>query len=233
MTAATRNGWARSSANIPPAAPTFSDTFGAVGSVDNEGFGLGYSSTWLFASGLYFDSLSMAQWQDVDVATAGGDTGSTDALTLASSVEAGMHVDLGNGMVLTPQLQAVYQRQNIDSFTDTGGTTYTFDDNNSLVGRAGLGLGYASTSADGTHRTQTGLTASVLDQFMDGGDTVINGTTLGYGGFDTTSWMVAGNLSHTPVSTGFGLGLNASYRDSFKSEGEQAFAGDVSLSWRW
>jgi len=209
-----------------------SDQSGPVGSVNAEGFGLGYSSTWLFSNGFYVDSLSLAHWQDIDVATAGA-TGSTDALTLASSAELGMKINLGNSLSLVPQLQGVYQRVDIDSFTDSAGSTYAFSDNDSLVGRAGIGLNYDETSSDSSHRTEASLTGSVLEEFMDSGATVINGTSLGFSGIDTASWQIAGHLAFTPVSSGFGLGLNASYRDSFESEGESAFGGDVMLSWRW
>ncbi len=209
------------------------DGSGPVGSVDSAGYGVGYSSTWLFDSGFYADSLSMAQWQDIDVATAAGSTGATTSRTLASSIEAGMHFDLGNGVSLTPQVQGIYQRVDIEGFTDSASTTYAFADNNSLVGRAGLGLTYASTDASSSHRTQAGITASVLNQFMDGGATTINGTDLSLSGVDQASWMIAGNVNFTPVSTGFGVGLNASYRDAIGSDGESAFAGDVTASWRW
>jgi outer membrane autotransporter protein len=42
---------------------------------------------------------------------------------------------MGNGVSLVPQVQGVYQRIEIDGFTDTGGSTYAFSNNDSLVGR--------------------------------------------------------------------------------------------------
>jgi outer membrane autotransporter protein len=218
--------YSNSSANVADATAT-------IGKVKNEGYGLGYSSSWLFADGFYVDTLSLAQWQNIDVSTLAGTTGKTDALTLASSAEVGMYFDLGNKLSLNPQLQGVYQHSNIDDFTDSAGNTYGFSGTNSLVGRAGLGLAYDSTTADGAHHTKASLTASVLDEFMDGGNAIVNGTSLGFGGVGGASWQVAGHVSLTPISQGFGIGVNASYRDSFKHEGESALAGDLTLSLRW
>jgi outer membrane autotransporter protein len=209
-----------------------SDSGGGVGDIASKGYGGGAALTWMAGNGAYVDLLGQATKQELDVVTITGAEGSTDALVLAGSIEAGLSYGLGGGVSLVPQAQLVYQNIAIDGFTDSAAQTYEFDNTDSLEGRAGIGLAYSEVISTG-HRAGGDVTASIVHEFMGDAEAIINGNTLGYGGEAGTAADIAAGFSVMPASTGMNFGFRANYRVPFKDGQRESFAAQATLGWSW
>ncbi len=88
----------------------------------------------------YLDSVLQATWYD---ATMSGQRGlreaETDGWGLAASIEGGYPFDLGNGWLIEPQAQLVYQFLDLNDFND-GAADVRYSDQDSLAGRIGARL---------------------------------------------------------------------------------------------
>ncbi len=209
------------------------DNTGVVGGIDAQGYGAGASLTWLGSGGLYLDALASYTAHDLDVSTATGAAGSTDADTWAGSLEAGYRIGLGGSFSLVPQAQLVYQSSDIDSFTDSAGSTYGFSDSDSLEGRLGAALEYDHVNAATGSHARINVGASWIVELLDAGSAVINGNTLGFGGDGGSALLLTGGIAITPASRGLNVGSQMDYRKALKSDGRDAFTISATLGWNW
>ena len=106
-----------------------------------DAWSLGGYWTHFGPSDWYLDGVSRRTWYDAhDDRTAGGlRDGETDGWGLAASLEGGYPFDLGNGWLIEPQAQLVYQMINLNDFND-GAADVRYSDTNSLAGRIGARL---------------------------------------------------------------------------------------------
>ncbi len=205
---------------------------GPVGNLSTKGYGAGGSFTWLWSNGFYSDSTALVVAHNLDVNTTGGDSGGTDALTLATSSELGFRFDLGGGFNLVPQVQSVYQRLSIDGFTDSGGATYDFDSNESLEGRIGADLEFKSPSAT-DQEIKFNLGANFVHEFLDGGESILDGTTQQFGGSDGSSLMLAAGFSVTPLGDGMRFGVHGNYVTPLQNDGRESYGASATIGWVW
>ena len=205
---------------------------GPVGNLSTKGYGAGGSLTWLWSNGFYSDSTALVVAHDLDVRTTGGDSGGTDALTLATSSELGFRFDLGGGFNLVPQVQSVYQRLSIDGFTDSGGATYDFDGNESLEGRIGADLEFKSPSAT-DQEIKFNLGANFVHEFLDGGESILDGTAQQFGGSDGSSLMLAAGFSIMPLGDGMRFGVHGNYVMPLQNDGRESYGASASIGWVW
>ena len=88
-------------------------------------------------SNWYLDGVLQGTWYDMDMTAARGlRDGDTNGFGLAASLEGGYPFHLGNGWLLEPQAQLVYQALNIDDFND-GAADVSYSDTDSFAGRIG------------------------------------------------------------------------------------------------
>jgi outer membrane autotransporter protein len=89
----------------------------------------------------YVGAVVQATWYDMSMTGHRGlHDGDTQGWGFAISLEAGYPIPLGDGWVIEPETQFVYQGFDIDSFND-GAADIDFRDLNSAAGRLGLRLG--------------------------------------------------------------------------------------------
>lgn len=201
----------------------------AVGSADITSTGVGAGLTWLGDGGTYVDLLGIATWSDIDIATASGGTGGTDALTLAASIEAGHRIDLAHGFSITPQAQAIFQRVSIDDFTDSDGIASQFERSFPATGRLGFEVERAIdmdaailTASAGAHViATTGGSAATLDgasiSFDPAGEMV-----------ELTAGLTAADRSNT-----WKAGLSGSMRHGIGGDRQRSYGirGFASINW--
>ena len=88
----------------------------------------------------YLDGVLQATWYDATMSGRRGlREGETDGWGLAASIEGGYPFDLGNGWLIEPQAQLVYQFLDLDDFND-GAADVRYSDEDSLAGRIGARL---------------------------------------------------------------------------------------------
>ena len=109
----------------------------------------------------YLDGVLQGTWYDMDMTAARGlRDGDTNGFGLAASLEGGYPFHLGNGWLLGPQAQLVYQALNIDDFYD-GAADVSYSDTNWFrrqdwrAGGARLGRRWRSIEAQ-VHPVGTG-----------------------------------------------------------------------------
>ena len=91
-------------------------------------------------SGWYLDGVVQGTFYDATMTGGRGvRDGETDGWGLATSLEGGYPFDLGNGWLIEPQAQLVYQAINLNDFND-GAADIRYSDTDSLAGRIGARL---------------------------------------------------------------------------------------------
>lgn len=155
------------------------------GDISTDGYGLGGTLTWYGENGFYADGLAQATWYDSDLTTSAEGasalaTGS-HAFGYALSLESGQKLAIDNDWSVTPQGQLVYSSVDADNFIDGFGSAARFDRGESLQGRLGLNLDYASSwqNARGTtDRASLYGIANLYYEFRDGTRADLAGVSL-------------------------------------------------------
>lgn len=155
------------------------------GDISTDGYGLGGTLTWYGENGFYADGLAQATWYDSDLTTSAEGasalaTGS-HAFGYALSLESGQKLAIDDHWSVTPQGQLVYSSVDADSFIDGFGSGVRFDRGESLQGRLGLNLDYASSwqNAKGTiDRASLYGIANLYYEFRDGTRADLAGVSL-------------------------------------------------------
>lgn len=155
------------------------------GDISTDGYGLGGTLTWYGENGFYADGLAQATWYDSDLTTSAEGasalaTGS-HAFGYALSLESGQKLAIDNDLSVTPQGQLVYSSVDADNFIDGFGSAARFDRGESLQGRLGLNLDYASSwqNARGTtDRASLYGIANLYYEFRDGTRADLAGVSL-------------------------------------------------------
>lgn len=204
------------------------------GSTDGDAFGGGVSLTYTANNGLYLDGVATYTRYDLDITTAVGNNGNTDADGWAFSGEIGKHfTSTDNRFGITPQMQVLYQAISIDDFTTTNGTPVSISDADSLEGRVGATFEYMPET-DGGSKTRFYVEANLVQEFLDEPVTKIAGTPLSLAYEDTSyevgvgvQWGVKGKDSVT-------VWAEADYRTAVSSDdGPDTFAATAGLAYRF
>ncbi len=88
-------------------------------------------------SGWYVDGVVQGTWYASKANSGRVAELKTDGFGVAASLEGGYPIQLGNGFIIEPQAQLVYQSVSLDDASDTGGLV-RFDDAQSLSARIGV-----------------------------------------------------------------------------------------------
>ena len=194
------------------------------------------------ASGWYLDGVVQATWYDMEMtARRGLREGETDAFGVATSLEGGYPFDLGDGWLLEPQAQLVYQAINVNEFND-GAADVRFDDEDLLAGRIGAKLsrswaaGDENASSGGAPPREFTLwgRADVWHEFL--GDPVTEfSSAIGFIPFTTDlggSWGrlgIGGALELSESTTLYG---NINHEHAFDGDA-YAWDGKIGLKVKW
>ena len=99
----------------------------------------------------------------------GNKKGSMDNIVTALSGEFGWRFDLAKNFYVEPQVELAYTHVDADSLSLSDGSTYRFDDADSLMGRAGFALGLQCPENGNTAY----LRVSAVHEFL--GDAAVTG----------------------------------------------------------
>jgi outer membrane autotransporter protein len=109
------------------------------------------------ASGWYLDGVAQVTWNEAKATSVAGMGLSTSGAGLALSLEGGYPVQLGQGWLVEPQAQLIYQTVGLDAARDSAATV-RFTQVDSLAGRIGLRVA-GSWAADATEAKPRLITA--------------------------------------------------------------------------
>ncbi|MBA8820404.1 hypothetical protein BRY73_12135 [Ochrobactrum sp. P6BS-III] len=155
------------------------------GDISTDGYGLGGTLTWYGENGFYADALTQATWYDSDLTTSAEGaaalaTGSR-AFGYVVSLESGQQLSINDRWSATPQGQLVYSSVDADDFIDGFGSAVRLDRGESLQGRFGLNLDYASSWQNPkgtTDRANLYGIANLYYEFRDGTRADLAGVSL-------------------------------------------------------
>nr|WP_315596006.1 autotransporter outer membrane beta-barrel domain-containing protein [uncultured Cupriavidus sp.] len=140
------------------------------GSVDATGYGFGGTATWYGNNGSYVDARATVTWYDTDIRSstlsaklASGNRGSG----VATSVEAGHQLPLGDNWSITPQAQLAWSQVRFDAFTDQYGANVSRDNGNSLISRLGVSLDHETKWTAGNGKTRRSHVYGITNLYYD------------------------------------------------------------------
>ena len=207
----------------------------AAGDDSFTAFSVGGYWTRFGANNWYLDGVLQATWYNMEMtANRGLQPGETDGFGLAGSLEGGYPFDLGQGWLLEPQAQLVYQAINISDFND-GSADVRYSDTDSLAGRIGLRLsrGWAYDDDPARQMTIWGR-ADVWHEFL-GDPTTSFSSATGYIPFTAElggTWGKIGLGAAMQVSQATTLYGNVNYEASFDGDAS-AWEGKLGLKVKW
>lgn len=176
---------------------TKSDADYSRGEADMDAYSLAAYGLWMGDAGQFIDVVARLGTAKTDMTVDGNKKGSMDNIVTALSGEFGWRFDLAKSFYVEPQVELAYTHVDADSLSLSEGSTYRFDNANSLMGRAGFALGLQCPENGNTAY----LRVSAVHEFL--GDAAVtggNGAIYEIDGKDT--WVE------------YGLGANFNLTDS-------------------
>lgn len=176
---------------------TKSDADYSRGEADVDAYSLAAYGLWMGDAGQFVDVVARLGTAKTDMTVDGNKKGSMDNVVTALSGEFGWRFDFAKSFYVEPQVELAYTHVDADSLSLSDGSTYRFDDANSLMGRAGFALGLQCPENGNTAY----LRVSAVHEFL--GDAAVtggNGAIYEIDGKDT--WVE------------YGLGANFNLTDS-------------------
>lgn len=116
---------------------------GKAGTVDMDAYTVGGYWRHRYEQGFYTNAVIQGTWYSADAKTYDGYRYEPDGFGILGSLEGGYTLKVGNGIVIEPQAQVVYQQVSFDNVADSNdiykNTAYfQLDDGESLRGRLGV-----------------------------------------------------------------------------------------------
>ena len=167
------------------------------GEADMDAYSLAAYGLWMGDAGQFVDVVARLGTANTDMTVDGNKKGSMDNVVTALSGEFGWRFDFAKSFYVEPQVELAYTHVDADSLSLSDGSTYRFDDADSLMGRAGFALGLQCPENGNTAY----LRVSAVHEFL--GDAAVtggNGTVYEIDGKDT--WVE------------YGLGANFNITDT-------------------
>ena len=149
---------------------TKSDTDMKRGGAEMDAFGLAAYATKMYDNGAFVDVIGRIATADTDIVVDGDKKGSMDNLAVSLSAEAGWRLNMTERHYVEPQVEVTYTRVNNSDLTLSNGSTYGFDNVDSVIGRVGFAAGFTCPNDMG----DVYVRASVVREFM--GDATVRGS---------------------------------------------------------
>lgn len=196
---------------------TMSDVDYRRGEADMDVYSLAAYGLWMGENGQFADIVARLGTAKTDMTIDGNKKGSMDNIVTALSGEFGWRFDLSKSFYLEPQVELAYTHVDADDLSLSDGSTYRFDDADSLMGRAGFAFGMRCPENGNTAY----LRVSAVHEFL--GDNAVtggNGKVYEIDGKDT--WVE------------YGLGANFNLTDSTYvwADVERTSGGYLDEDWR-
>lgn len=196
---------------------TKSDADYKRGSADMDVYSLAAYGLWMNDNGQFVDVVARLGSAKTNMTVDGDKKGSMDNIVTALSGEFGWRFDLAKSVYIEPQVELAYTHVDADDLSLSNGSTYRFDNANSLMGRAGFALGLQCPENGNTAY----LRMSAVHEFL--GDNAVtggNGTVYEVDGKDT--WVE------------YGLGANFNLNDAtyLWADLERTTGGALDEDWR-
>ena len=187
------------------------------GEADMDAYSLAAYGLWMGDAGQFVDVVARLGTAKTDITVDGNKKGSMDNIVTALSGEFGWRFDFAKSFYVEPQVELAYTHVDADGLSLSDGSTYRFDDADSLMGRAGFALGLQCPENGNTAY----LRVSAVHEFL--GDTAVtggNGAVYEIDGKDT--WVE------------YGLGANFNITDSTYvwADVERTAGGVLDTDWR-
>ena len=196
---------------------TKSDADYKRGSADMDVYSLAAYGLWMNDNGQFVDVVARLGSAKTNMTVDGDKKGSMDNIVTALSGEFGWRFNLVKSVYIEPQVELAYTHVDADDLSLSNGSTYRFDNANSLMGRAGFALGLQCPENGNT----VYLRMSAVHEFL--GDNAVtggNGTVYEVDGKDT--WVE------------YGLGANFNLNDAtyLWADLERTTGGALDEDWR-
>ena len=194
------------------------DPSAQVGQANTDGYAAGVYATY-FTDTYYWDAVIQQAWYE-SKASGAGQSLETDSKNWLGSFEFGRAFKFSNNNALEPQAQLIIGQSNTDNSTD-GFTTYTYSDEDVMVGRLGVRWTNAKNNAGAKGSFVPYLKANVWSNFGDDSRVQIGVTDISTERNDT--WAEIGmGFSMTTMHNwsilmqfGFENGLGQSDRENY------------------
>lgn len=196
---------------------TKSDADYKRGSADMDVYSLAAYGLWMNDNGQFVDVVARLGSAKTDLTVDGDKKGSMDNIVTALSGEFGWRFNLVKSVYIEPQVELAYTHVDADDLSLSNGSTYRFDNANSLMGRAGFALGLQCPENGNT----VYLRMSAVHEFL--GDNAVtggNGTVYEVDGKDT--W----------VEYGLGANFNLTKSTYVWADVERTSGGALDEDWR-
>lgn len=196
---------------------TMSDADYRRGKADMDVYSLAAYGLWMGENGQFADVVARLGTAKTDMTVDGNKKGSMDNLVTALSGEFGWRFDLSKSFYLEPQVELAYTHVDADVLSLSDGSTYRFDDADSLMGRAGFAFGMRCPENGSTAY----LRVSAVHEFL-GDNAVIGGNGKVYDIDGKDTWVE------------YGLGANFNLTDSTYvwADVERTSGGYLDEDWR-
>ena len=148
---------------------TKSDADYSRGKADMDAYSLAAYGLWMGDAGQFVDVVARLGTAKTDMTVDGNKKGSMDNIVTALSGEFGWRFDFAKNFYVEPQVELAYTHVDADSLSLSDGSTYRFDDADSLMGRAGFALGLQCPENGNTAY----LRVSAVHEFL--GDAAVTG----------------------------------------------------------
>lgn len=186
-------------------------------SADMDVYSLAAYGLWMNDNGQFVDVVARLGSAKTDMTVDGDKKGSMDNIVTALSGEFGWRFNLVKSVYIEPQVELAYTHVDADDLSLSNGSTYRFDNANSLMGRAGFALGLQCPENGNT----VYLRMSAVHEFL--GDNAVtggNGTVYEVDGKDT--W----------VEYGLGANFNLTKSTYVWADVERTSGGALDEDWR-
>ena len=148
---------------------TKSDADYSRGKADMDAYSLAAYGLWMGDAGQFVDVVARLGTAKTDMTVDGNKKGSMDNIVTALSGEFGWRFDFAKNFYVEPKVELAYTHVDADSLSLSDGSTYRFDDADSLMGRAGFALGLQCPENGNTAY----LRVSAVHEFL--GDAAVTG----------------------------------------------------------
>jgi len=199
-----------------------------VGELDLDGNSLGAYWTHIGSNGWYVDAVAMHTWISGDATSSRGIGADIDGKAILASIEGGYTIVLTDQWTLEPQIQAIWQRVDLDDTNDRF-SSIDYDASNGVVGRLGARL-EGNLELNGKP-VQPFLNVNLWHQFGSD-DTVAFNSRDVVTDVEGTQLEIGGGLS-TRLNKTVSLYGAASYSTNVSGDKKQSVGGYFGLRAEW
>ena len=202
-----------------------------TGKAKSDSISLGLTNTYYSGNGTYLDLVGQLSYlRNKYTARTGYNPDSQNGWSMAMSAEAGHSFALGNtSWSLEPQLQLIYQYQNLDTIND-GIRDIDQNTQDALRGRVGMRLSYEAANKSG-QSTNIYTLANIWHDFNSPSH-----TNIGYASYSektNETWGEFGIGLQLPIGRASQIYGDVRYEHNFGHNKRHSYSGNIGLKVQW